>query len=281
VKRVQPQFINLHWSHHWLSPTGEKTLSHCKQDSDHWLQFPGLADFRISADAKEISCYPLPKLPQETMRHLLLDQVLPRCLAHQGRIMLHASAVRLPQGLILFIGDSGAGKSTLAGNFHQAGNPAVSDDCVWIKENDAGIAAVPSYGGLRLWEDSLETLFPPGQDTLSMAHYTTKKRVVLHEEELPAPEDGIPVLALIAISPPDRSRTSGIVLERLSSREAFIAMLKQTFQLDLTDLERMTRHVQALARIIPKIPAYRLCMPRDFTLLPLVRQRILETVMSC
>jgi hypothetical protein len=268
------------WLHHWLSPGGEILLSYCKQGSYHWLHFPDLADFHIAANAKEISCYSLSGVPQETIRHLLLDQVLPRCLAHQGKIMVHASAVQLEQGLLLFIGDSGTGKSTLAGDFHQMGQPVVSDDCLWVKENKERIWAVPTYGGLRLWEDSLEALFPSEQDTLPMAHYSSKKRVPLAGQDFPEFGEGYPVLAVIILAPPDQVSHREIILERLSRRETFITLLKQTFQLDVTDLDRMTRHVQKLERIIPRLPTFRLTIPRDYALLPLVRQKILETVQS-
>jgi hypothetical protein len=278
LESTRQQSIDYLWSHHWLSPSGDKLLSYCNQDSYHWLRFPALADFRISANVKEIFCYPPPKIPQETIRHLFLDQVLPRCLAHQGKIMFHASAVQHEQGLLLFIGDSGTGKSTLAGNFHQAGNPAISDDCLWIKENQDQIVAVPSYGGLRLWEDSLGVLFAVEQDTQSMAHYSSKKRVPLNENDLLRFGKGVPVLAVIVLSPPSDKPISEIALDRLSHRETFIAMMKQTFQLDLSDLKRISRHMQALGRIVPRLPSFRLSMPRDYDLLPVVRQKILEKV---
>jgi len=265
------------WLHHWRDPSGEILLSYGKQSHFRWLRFPRLADFCFTVEAQDISCYPAQETSQETIEHILLDQVLPRCLAYHGRIMLHASAVRLEKGLILFMGDSGAGKSTLAGNFHQAGNPAVSDDCLWIREGKGQVRAVPTYGGLRLWEDSLQALFSAGQATTAMAHYTTKKRVPLDECDRSG-EDDLPILAVMLVTPADQVSTSEILLERLSKHEAFIAMLKQTFQLDVTDLKRMTRHAKALGRIVPKVRAYRLSMPREYALLPKVRERILEEV---
>jgi hypothetical protein len=193
--------------------------------------------------------------------------------------MVHASAVRLEQGLILFLGDSGAGKSTLAGDFHRAGQPAISDDCLWVKEDKDQIVALPSYGGLRLWEDSLGVLFAAEQETQSMAHYSIKKRVPLNENDLPGSGRDIPVLAVIVLSSPERILASEVILNRLSHRETFIAMMKQTFQLDLSDLERMSSHMQALGRIVLRLPAYRLSMPHDYDLLPTVRQKILEIVL--
>lgn len=193
--------------------------------------------------------------------------------------MVHASATRLKNGLILFLGDSGAGKSTLAGNFHQAGQPAVSDDCIWIKEGKTAIKAIPTYGGLRLWEDSLDILFPSEQNIDPVAHYSAKKRVSLKENDFPRFSKGIPILAVFVLSPIGDTPVSEINLDRLSQREAFIALMKQSFQLNVLDIKRLKRHMGALGRIVPRIPAYRLSMPHDYDLLPLVRQKILEKVL--
>ena len=87
----------------------------------------------------------------------------------------------------------------------------------------------------------------------------------------------MPVLAVIVLSPVEEGLE--VKLEKLPHREAFIAMLKQTFQLNPTDLERMTRHAQALGRIVPRLRTFRLSMPHDYALLPLARQKILEAVL--
>lgn len=266
------------WLFNWVSSKGEILLSYTRQDPFHWLQFPSLANFRLSMDPKVITCHPLTDVHHDTLRHLLLDQTLPRFLAHEGRIMSHASAVRFEDGVLLFIGDSGSGKSTLAGNFHQAGIPLLSDDCVWVKENDNRVVAVPTYGGLRLWEDSLEALFPPEQASDPVAHYSHKKRVHLIENTGFQGSEGFPVLGMFVLPTTGQDASGEVVLERLPHREAFIAMLKQTFQLDPNDLEQVRRHVRALGRVVPRIRTFRLSMPHDYGLLPVVRQKILEAI---
>jgi hypothetical protein len=279
LKKAREQLSDMTWSHYWYAKNGEPVLLYCKRDSYHLLRFPGMADFQISENAKKISCYPSLGLPLETLQHLLLDQILPRCLAQEGRIMLHASGVKLSQGMILFIGDSGAGKSTLAGNFHLTGFPAISDDCLWIKERNGEIVAVPTYTGLRLWDDSLEFLIPHGQASRSMAHYSRKKRVNLNEAANFHTESGLRVVAMIELIPGGQHSASKVLLERLPHREAFIKMLKQTFQLDLKDMERVKNHVRCLGRMVPRIPSFSLSIPHEYGLLPVVRQKILETVL--
>lgn len=279
LENMEQQSTDFLWSHHWLSLTDEKLISYSKEKC-HWLRFPNLADFQISLNAKEITSYPVLGTPPETTKHLLLDQVLPRCLAYQGKTMVHASAVRFEHGLILFLGDSGVGKSTLAGNFHQLGNPIVSDDCLMLKEGKNGIKGIPTYGGVRLWNDSLEVLFPPEQGVDPVAHYSTKKRVALDEKDALKLRKGLPVLAMFVLFPRDPVLGSEITLERLSNREAFITLMKQTFQLDVHDLKRIERHMRRLGRIVSKLPAYRLSMPHKYELLPLVRKKILQTVQA-
>lgn len=268
------------WTRYWVDPDGEKMLLYRQEDRWHWLRFPELADFRISENARQISCYPLSEMPEETIRHLLLDQVMPRCLAHQGRVMLHASAIRFEDGLVLFIGNSGAGKSTLAGNFHLLGNPAVSDDCVCIEMERNEIVAIPSYGGLRLWEDSLQVLFSAKQNTQLMSHYSAKKRVQLNDSGTVKGQNGRQILAVFLLSPQRSSSELDINLEVIPRREGFIEIANQTFQLDSYDYSERNPQMQALALLVKRVPMYRLFMPHDYALLPKVRQRILEELGS-
>ncbi len=180
LKNPKVQQFSFTWTHHWMIPSGKIALSHSKDNEFHWLRFPELADFRISPDAFDIKCFPLALVPVETILHLLLDQVLPRCLAHQGNLMLHSSAVSFEQGALLFIGGSGAGKSTLAGNFHQAGFTALADDCVWLTEANSRPIVIPSYGGLRLWEDSLNVFMDDNMLIDDVAHYSPRRGFHLH-----------------------------------------------------------------------------------------------------
>ncbi len=263
------------WSHHWLSPGGERLISYCQSDSFHWLQFPGLAEFQIADDASSITCHPAPGIPAETIRHLLLDQVLPRCLAHRGALMLHASAVKFDRGLVLFTGESHAGKSTLAASLHQAGYLAVSDDVVRITDDKLGIGAIPSFGGLRLWDDSLETLFDTSQRVQPMAHYSEKKRLVFGESNQQDCRQSSPIVAVIVLSSAQEDTGSGPVLDPLSQREALLAIGRQTFVLE-PSLESLSRQILAVGRIVSRLNSFRLPMPHDYSSLPKIRLLILE-----
>ena len=192
--------------------------------------------------------------------------------------MLHASATKLGRRVVIFLGDSGTGKSTLAGKFHQTGESVISDDCLQIKDSKTGISVIPTYPGVRLWEDSLDFLFPHQSKTETVADYSTKKRVLLEEKAGFEYRKGLPILAVFVLSHPDQASHGEVSFERLSNSEAFIALMKQSFQLDVMDVKRITHHMRAFGRIVPRLPIYRLTMQHNYDLLPLARQKILDTV---
>ncbi|MEZ5503158.1 MAG: hypothetical protein R3E50_11120 [Halioglobus sp.] len=80
-----------------------------------------------------------PGAGEQVVRQLPQGQVIPRYLAHTGELLLHASAVILPNGrTVAFLGESGQGKSTLAYYCYRNGAHIIDDDCVLA--TDAGIS---------------------------------------------------------------------------------------------------------------------------------------------
>jgi len=57
------------------------------------VQFPKLASFIICEHSRKIIGIPHSDLGESGLAHLLLDQVLPRVIAHNGRIALHGGSV--------------------------------------------------------------------------------------------------------------------------------------------------------------------------------------------
>lgn len=86
-------------------------------------------------------------------------------LLHQrGRIVLHASAVRIDAGAgeaaaVLFCGASGAGKSTLAAALGAAGHDLLADDFCGISIGASGVPMVyPDGRRLKLWQNAIDRL---------------------------------------------------------------------------------------------------------------------------
>ena len=198
-----------------------------------------MADFFVDDNGQEIIGAAQPGTSTDTLRHLLLDQVFPLVLNLRGRDALHATAVVTPHGVCAFTGETGTGKSTLAASFAQAGYPVLSDDCLVIEEHDGRLSAVPAYPGVRLWDDTSAALGPETEARSPVAHYTDKQRVVWQAHVATFPTRSLPLhrIYLLTRETDETPATIGLAprIDSYSQRPAFMALLEQTFRLDVTD----------------------------------------------
>jgi hypothetical protein len=267
------------WFQHWILPDGKVWLSFAKYRSGYLLRFPAMADFLLSADGKQIRCYPDPDTPLETIRHLFLDQVIPLLLSQWGKLVLHASAVAAPEGAIAFIGMTGMGKSTLTASFAEQGFPLLTDDCLLLEERGGELFATPSYPGLRLWDDVTSVLFAHAPSAFQVAHYTDKKRLGVNNGWLRFCPDAVALLRIYILLPPEEvSGAKAIRIAPLPPREAFSELIRYAFRLDITDRKRLREEFESLSRMVALPLFYRLAFPRDLSLLSAVREAILENL---
>lgn len=261
------------WIHECSGPDDLPALALARQGQDYLLRFPGLADFVISADGRRVSASGAAGTNAATVNHLLLDQVLPRVLAHMGRLVVHASAVRLGNRCVAFLGESGAGKSTLASSFLVAGSSLLADDGLVLSLGGEGVLAIPTYRSLRVWPDTVSGVFRETPSVVPMAHYSAKRRVVMPEgqEEADAP---IPLSALYILAPGTDTGAHTISMTKLSARDACMAVVANAFQLDVTDSRRTAEAFAAAGDIAERIPAFELTYPRNFASLAAVRSAI-------
>jgi len=260
-------------------PTGEPWLSCAKEAGGYRLRFSELADFLVDFEGREIVCEAGPETPPATLRHLLLDQVLPLVLNLHGRQALHATAVLTPHGVCAFTGPAGAGKSTLAASFLLAGYPVLSDDCLVLEEDRQTILATPAYPGLRLWDDTLEALGEDLRLSIPVAHYTSKQRVFARDHPGDFPMDPRPVARIYCLE--RRTEMEGTdgshnpIIEDLSHRNGFMELITSTFRLDVTDRTMLVRQFYFLERVVSQVPIRRLRVPNTFSSLPAVRETVL------
>jgi hypothetical protein len=241
-----------------------------RQDG-YLLRFPSCGDFLLSADGTEVRCVPLPDIPAVTVRHLLLDQVIPFALSRKEQLVLHASAVATERGVIAFAGKSGRGKSTLALMFAQNGSALVSDDCLVVRGEEGNWSALASYPGVRVWQSTAAELVRDDANTADVAHYTSKRRIVDMQGLRFSPSPA-PILALFVLS----DEQPAISIERLVAGRAFMAWAEFAYNLDIGDRMFLRRHFEAAGLLAIDVPTYSVCYPREFISLPAVREAILN-----
>ncbi|MCB0129885.1 MAG: hypothetical protein KDD78_03520 [Caldilineaceae bacterium] len=259
--------------HRWPARDHAAALMLFARPHGFLLQFPGLADFEIDPEKGTVVAHPLHSTNVETVRHLLLDQVLPRLLAHQGQFILHASAVKVMAKAIAFVGESGIGKSTLAAGFHMAGDPVLSDDGLSLTWSQAAVFAQPTYPSLRLWPASIAQLGERPFLLAPMAHYSDKRRVSLAPT---VEEEPLALAAIVVLERLPDTSAPGIAVSPLSARDGCMQLVRNSFQLDVTDHVRAAAILNAAAHVVERVPVYHMTYRHDFAALPAVRAAILS-----
>lgn len=256
------------WRHDWPDSHGRVTLSGARCADRYFLRVPRAADAAFVPVTGAVEASPLPGAPPETFRHALLDQILPRVLAQRGRLVLHGSMVTTPEGYTcVMLGESGMGKSTLAGAFACQGAVVHTDDCFVVQADHGHGSAIATYPGLRLWPDSLWSLFPERvAEAEPMAHYCDKQRLAASAPaERPAPKR---LDAILLLQRPRQAQDRAIHVDCVPQREAVMAMLANSFQMDVGDTRHVAKLFMQASRAAALVPAFTLTYPRDYALLP-------------
>jgi hypothetical protein len=230
------------------------------------LRFTDMADFSVSSDGRRIVVDRADDLPVETLRHLLIDMVLPLALSRRGRFSLHASAVHLPGiGAVGFVGETGRGKSTFAAALAARGGRLLADDCLAIDFVNGAPWAVPAYPGLRLWPSlAARSLLTTGPST-RVAHYSRKRR--LHRAAVPYHGRPSPLRALFLLSPPGAAGAP-LSIRRCRPAAGLMALLRFVHVLDSDNRQDVAHIFGNLAALATCVPVVRLRLPNGHRRLP-------------
>jgi hypothetical protein len=268
------------WIHEWRQKDGFVSLACGRVSGGYHLRFADQTDFIIEAGGSTIECLADSDIPLATIRHYLLDQVLPRVLSQAGRVVLHASAVETPDGAIVFLGASGSGKSTVAAGFGRLGYPVLADDCVLVDARADGFVGLPTYSGVRLWPDVAESLYGTSGPAAPNDGQTAKHRVDHWRDAMNGGAAGMPLrgfYVLDMVDPCDGFDADGHVsIPTMSRRDAHVAVTRNAFRLDPGDPERLRNDFDFVARLVTGVDAFALIYPRDLSRLPEVCGAVLD-----
>lgn len=261
--------------HDWSADGERIAITHARSPTGYVLLFRELADFEISSDGAAIGIWRHDGSNDETTRHLLLDQLLPRVLGHRGKLVTHGASVLTDAGAVCFLGETGGGKSTLTASFVAAGSAAITDDGFVSIVEDRRVLALATYPSLRLWPDSLVQAFDVLPAVAGMAHYSAKLRVLLGDEAFGVCQFA-PLDAMFVLEPALSLDDESIELIPLSARDTCMAIIKHSFVLDPTDAQRAAAMLSSAGAVAEYLPAYSLRYPREYAQLPAVQATILR-----
>jgi len=262
------------WFHYWRTPGETRSLSFARHEGGYLLRFHGRADFAIDLARRSIVGWRRPPATLTTLRHMLLDQIMPLVLS-RDRLVLHASAVVTPSGAAAFVGFTGSGKSTLGAALATAGFPLLTDDCLVIERSRRGFLARPLYLGARLWPDSIRAVGARRGRSGPLGDHTRKRR--LDATRLACRSEAMPLRRLFILERPDqRSPRADLVLTRALGAEALVSLLSCTFLLDIADLSAVRRTFELQSRLVGALPIHRLAYPWRLSRLHQTRDAIAD-----
>jgi len=192
----------------------------------------------------------------------LLGPVLGSVLRLRGTVCLHASAVAFGDRAIALVGSPGAGKSTTAAAFAFAGFPVLSDDVVALVDKETQFFAQPGYPRVNLWPDSTLALFG-SEDALPRITPTWDKRyMLLGQNGHRFGSEPLPLAAIYILDRRDAALTTPVI-EEVSCKEAFIALVANTYVNYLLDQDMRCTEFNVLGRMVSEIPVRRVRPPAE------------------
>ena len=256
--------------HHYVFEDGTVWTEFYRSGDDYVLRFPNLADFKVSADGTEVIAHPAPDTDDVTLEHLYVNQLVPLALSRQGQPAYHASVVTVAGGAVAFIGKTGMGKSTLAASFALDEAAFLTDDALLVEETGHGCRAMPSHASLRLWDDSVEALIDANNPQADPISYSSKTRL-LAGDALKYNTEPQQLLAAYVLESDD---ASDVTIRALTGLDRYMGWLGNSFVLDIEDHALLAQHFEWTHRISGAVPTFELDYPRDYGILPDVRDAV-------
>lgn len=245
------------------------------QDGSTYVRWNGMGEFLVRAGGQEIHCVREPGVSMESFQVYLLGQALSFALVKRGFEPLHGTAIVAEGEAIVLLGDSGFGKSTLAASFIDAGYTLLTDDLLLLRPVEGRLDAYPGPPRIKLYPEMAQQILGSTARGVPMNAETQKLVIPLDlARSCFAP---VRLRAIYVLSPPHKMlEQQQVCIEALPAREAFIALVSNTFNDVIADSSRLQRQVVETTRFLNAVPVRRLSYPRSLARLPEVRAAILD-----
>lgn len=240
----------------WRHPDGSICGTSHVDGESYWLEWErtGVVAFRHDSDV--VRLWPALDSTADTIRERFNREVIAVVLQSRGGEAIHASAVRCSTGAILICGATGAGKSTLAYALRVAGCEHLADDHVVFEINQG-----------RPWLRPLP--FSPSLRPLSRRHFGTNGA-----ERRDPDAAAIPIAGIVLLHQ-DVELDETCRAERVSSSDAFTALLPHAHCFDLNDPVGVSRFVNDYWTLLEHVPVHAVTYRPDFSRLSAVVARTL------
>jgi hypothetical protein len=205
--------------------------------------------------------YP-PSLTIDDLAVYLRGPIMGFVLRRRGVISLHASALSCPEGAVVLCGESAVGKSTTAAALALKGLSVLSDDITALKEGDCDFQVEPGYPRVCLWPAAVQQLLGAA-DALPRLTSSWEKCFLPLDGTRASFEGRRRPLLTIYLLAPSPTPIEAPRIEKMSSREALLALVQNTYMNWLLDRKQRAMEFDLLTRLVSKVPVCRVVSDHD------------------
>lgn len=231
----------------------------------------GVARFYVRRGT-DITVQSEPDTDADNLRVYLMGSAFGAVLQQRGLIPLHASAIRVGDSAVAFVGTSGAGKSTLAAFLGERGYDVVCDDlCPVSMHPERGAVVQPGFPRIKIWIDAMEAL---GVSTEGVPRVINK----FDKFELPAAIQAdcpIPLRRVYVLERSAEDGPSGVSIEKLDEARSLEVLLNNTYRYEfLKGLGLRERHFRTCVAALRDVDVCRLSRQWDLAQLDVVLEHL-------
>jgi hypothetical protein len=241
-------------------------------DGARYLRWTGVFEFLIMKDGRSVVCRPLGPQGLKAF-HTHLGPSLSFALINLGIEPLHSTTLVIGGKAIALMGDCGYGKSSLGASFVKGGHQLLTDDLLVLSRTDGEFLAHAGAPRVKLFPAIAKRIFGPKVGGLRLRPLTPK--LIIPFDETRAPRQPAPLKAIYVLTPPGRRVPRGVVIKRLSPRRAFLAIVRNTFNMAVDERTRLERQFALATQLALGVPVKSLSYPREFPMLSAARDAIL------
>jgi hypothetical protein len=202
----------------------------------------------ITPDGMRVRCAP-PAVSPWRWQRFLVGRVLPWAALLRGLEIFHASAVRIGDQTVGFVGPSGTGKTSLALQLMLRGGRFVTDDVLALAPTEGGVLAHPGASICAVREAERATLSRGQQRSLgTLLGCSDKAYIAVEREESPAPLSALYFLRLGSHLP---------LIEPIAHLDPRL-ILSSTFVVSVQSPARLRNHLEVCGEIARNVPVFHL-----------------------
>src|SRR5688500_15901979 len=245
--RVRPEVEPLaDWMLQGTQYPARATLYRVERGYEFWATDAGA--FHIDPENRRIV---IPQVEDEIIREQRLWGLpVMLCYMQRGDFALHAAAVEIGSGAVLFAAPSRYGKTTLALAFHRHGYRVLSEDLVCCRPESA-CEMLPGPALVRMRTDVYDGHAPPGTHVIVQR----PDRIYLGlDDDRKGTSAPVPIKAIVFLREADDVR-----IERVTAAVALADVWHLNFRLATTEFR--TRAFRQLTRLAGTVPCWNVYRP--------------------